>query len=66
MELPPRLALQRAGVHAAVLTVATAAAIWATVKPTSTATSDENCQTGLCLFERRERHRFGGGDADRR
>jgi hypothetical protein len=33
------------------------------VKANSTATGDGNCQAGLRLFERRERHSLGGGNA---
>ena len=49
-------------VRTAVVAVATAAAIRAAVKARSTTTSDRNCQTGL--FERRERHGLGGGNAE--
>jgi hypothetical protein len=52
----------RAVIRAAVVAVATAAAIRAAVKARSTTTSDRNCQTGL--FERRERHGLGGGNAE--
>jgi hypothetical protein len=38
-------------VNAAVVAIATAAAIWAAVKARSTATGDRNCQIGLCLLE---------------
>jgi hypothetical protein len=53
----------RAAVHAAAVTIATAAAIWAAVKARSTATGDRNCQISLGLFERCERHGLGGGNA---
>jgi len=33
------------------------------MKARSTAAGDWNCQAGLCLFERRERHRLGGSNA---
>ena len=46
------------------ITVATAAAIWARVKARSAATGDRNCQTGLCLFERRERHGLDGSNVE--
>src|SRR5262245_42003188 len=51
-------------VHAGVVAVATAAAIWATVKARPTATSDRNCQIGLRLFERHEWHGLGGGNTE--
>src|SRR5262245_34714794 len=51
-------------VQAAIVAIATAAAIWAAMKARSTATSDRNCQTGLSLFERREGHGLGGGNAE--
>jgi hypothetical protein len=51
-------------VDATVVAVATAAAIWAAVEARSTATSDRNCQAGLGLFERRERHGLGGGNEE--
>ena len=51
-------------VHATVVTIATAAAVRAGVKARSTTTSDRNCQTGLGLFERCERHGLGGGNAE--
>jgi hypothetical protein len=51
-------------VRAAVVAVATAAAIRAGVKARSATTSDRNCQTGLSLFERCERHGLGGGNAE--
>jgi hypothetical protein len=50
-------------VRAAVVAVATAAAIRAAVKARATTTSDGNCQTGS-LFERRERHGLGRGNAE--
>jgi hypothetical protein len=50
-------------VHATVVTIATAAAVGTTMKANSTATSDRDCQPGLCLFERRKRHGLGGGYA---
>jgi hypothetical protein len=34
------------------------------MKAWSTATGDRNCQAGLCLFERRDRHGLGGGNAE--
>src|SRR4029453_11413649 len=49
---------------AAVVSVATATAIWATVKARATTTSNRNCQTGLCLVDRRERHGLGGGNTE--
>jgi hypothetical protein len=49
---------------AAVVSVATATAIWATVKARATTTSNRNCQTGLCLVDRREGHGLGGGNAE--
>jgi hypothetical protein len=51
-------------VHATVIAVATAAVIWAAVKARATATSDRNCQAGLCMVERCERHGLGGGNAE--
>jgi hypothetical protein len=48
-------------VHAAVVAIATAAAIWAAVKTGSTASGDRNCQTSLGSIERGERHGLGGG-----
>jgi hypothetical protein len=48
-------------VHATVVTIATAATVGTTMKADSAATSDRNCQAGLCLFERRERHGLGSG-----
>src|SRR5262245_2635686 len=51
-------------VHTGVVAVATAAAIWAAVKARPTATGDWNCQIGLHLFERRERHGLGIGKGE--
>jgi hypothetical protein len=50
-------------VHTAIVTVPTAAAVGTTMKARSAAAGDRNCQTGLCLFKRRERHRLGGSNA---
>jgi hypothetical protein len=51
-------------VCAAVVAVTTAAAIWTAVKAGSTAPGNRNCQTGLCLFERRERHGLDVSNAE--
>jgi hypothetical protein len=51
-------------VNAAVVAIATAAAIGAAVKARSTATGDRNCQTSLSLVERRKGHGLGGGNAE--
>ena len=53
-----------AEVHTAVVAVATAAAIRASVKARSAATSDRNCQASLYLFDRREWHGLSRGNAD--
>ena len=49
---------------AADVSVATATAIWATVKAGSTATGDRDCQASLRLFKRREWHGLGGGNTE--
>ena len=54
----------RAVVRASVVAVATTAAIRVWVKARSTTTGDRNCQTGLRLFEQRERHGLGSGNAE--
>jgi hypothetical protein len=50
-------------VYAAIVTVATAAAVRPTMKANSAAAGDRNCQAGLCLFERHERHGLRSGNA---
>jgi len=50
-------------VHTAVVTIATTAAVGTTMKARSTTAGDRNCQAGLCLFEWRERHCLGAGNA---
>jgi len=53
-----------APVAASVITVATAAAVWAAMKARSTATGHRNCQVCLCLFKRCERDGRRGSDAE--
>src|SRR5215475_6941431 len=50
-------------VHATIVTVPTAAAVGTAMKARSTAARNRNCQTGLCLFERCERHCLCGSNA---
>jgi len=50
-------------VHAAVVTVAAAAAVGATMKAGPAATGDWNCQAGLRLLKRCERHGLGDANA---
>jgi len=51
-------------VRTAVVAIATAAAIWPTVKAGSTTPGNRNCQTSLGSVERVERHRLGGAKGE--